>query len=122
MAETIPEPWLSGTLTGVPPVLRAVLHALELARNDLHYFSATLTDEELNTRPFGLPPVTFHLKHIARSLDRLLTYAEGRALGEDQLSAIQTELGVVTTKTELFAELDAAIARKRDAHSRVRCG
>ena len=28
--------------------------------------------------PAVLPPVAFHLRHIARSLDRLLTYAEGK--------------------------------------------
>jgi uncharacterized damage-inducible protein DinB len=111
MSEILPEPWLRGTLTDVPPVLRAVLHALELARNDLHHFCVHLTDEELNTRPFGLPPVAFHLKHIARSLDRLLTYAEDRDLSEDQLSAIQSELTAVSTKAKLFEELDAALTR-----------
>ena len=111
MSEILPEPWLRGTLTDVPPVLRAVLHALELARNDLHHFCVQLTDEELNTRPFGLPPVAFHLKHVARSLDRLLTYAEDRDLSEDQLSAIQSELTAVSTKAELFEELDAALTR-----------
>jgi hypothetical protein len=28
----LPEPWLRGTLTDLPPVQRAVLHALELAK------------------------------------------------------------------------------------------
>jgi len=32
---TPPEPWLRGTLTDVPALQRAVLHALELAREDL---------------------------------------------------------------------------------------
>jgi hypothetical protein len=30
-----PEPWLRGTLADVPAVPRAVLHALELAKEDL---------------------------------------------------------------------------------------
>jgi hypothetical protein len=43
-------------------------------------------------RPGGLAPVAFHLRHMARSLDRLLTYAEGEALNEAQLEALRTEM------------------------------
>ena len=31
----LPEPWLRGTLAEVPAMQRAVLHALELAKEDL---------------------------------------------------------------------------------------
>jgi uncharacterized damage-inducible protein DinB len=111
MTEKLPEPWLRGTLTEVPPVLRAVLHALELCWNDVQRFCEGLSGEELNTRPFGLPPVAFHLKHIARSTDRLLSYAEGRALSDDQLAAKQSELDATSTREQLFSELDAALKR-----------
>ena len=81
MSETpLPEPWLRGTLPEVPAVQRAVLHALELAGEDLQRWCGTLSYEEINARPAGLPPVAFHLRHVARSLDRLLTYAEGTTL------------------------------------------
>src|SRR5579864_8588638 len=71
------EPWLRGTLAELPAVLRAVLHALQLAREDTRKW-CHLTDEELNARPSGIAPVAFHLRHIGRSADRLLTYIEGR--------------------------------------------
>jgi len=90
--EKLPEPWLRGTLTDIPPVLRAVLHALELAKQDIDRWCAPLTDAQLNARPAGIAPVAFHLRHIARSLDRLLTYAEGNQLTEDQLSSLRAEL------------------------------
>jgi uncharacterized damage-inducible protein DinB len=102
-----PEPWLRGTLTDVPAVQRAVLHALELAREDLTRWCGTLTDEQLNARPAGLPPVAFHLRHIARSLDRLLTYAEGRALSNEQLAAMKAEMPGAT-RNEMFPELNQA--------------
>ena len=54
-----PEPWLRGTLADVPPVQRAVIHALELAREDLERWCAGLTDEQLNARPAGIPPSHF---------------------------------------------------------------
>jgi uncharacterized damage-inducible protein DinB len=39
-----------------------------------------------------LAPIGFHLRHIARSLDRLLTYAEGQQLSERQLKALKHEM------------------------------
>lgn len=105
------EPWLSGTLTDVPAVPRAVLHALELAASDLKRWCSGLSDEEINARPGGIAPVAFHLRHIARSLDRLLTYAEGRQLGADQLAALKSEPLANATAADLFAELDEAMNR-----------
>src|SRR5262249_14811076 len=59
----LPEPWLRGTLTEVPALQRAVLHALELAREDIDRWCDGLTDSELNERPGGIAPVAFHLRH-----------------------------------------------------------
>ena len=96
-ALSLPEPWLRGTKTDVHAVPRAVLHALELAHEDLEKWCGPLTDQQLNARHAGLAPVAFHLRHIARSLDRLLTYAEGRALTQDQLARLKTEMEPATT-------------------------
>jgi uncharacterized damage-inducible protein DinB len=86
------EPWLRGTLTHVDAVRRQVLHALELAAEDVERWCAPLSDKELEARPLGLPSVGFQLRHIARSLDRLLTYAEGQQLSKRQMKALQTEM------------------------------
>lgn len=108
---SLPEPWLRGTLTDVPAVPRAVLHALELAKEDLQRWCGSLTDDELNARPGGIAPVAFHLRHIARSIDRLLTYAEGGQLSGAQIAALKAELDSGATRAELFAELESALAR-----------
>jgi uncharacterized damage-inducible protein DinB len=100
-----PEPWLRGTLTDVPAVQRAVLHALELAREDLERWCDGLSDAELNARPGGIAPVAFHLRHIPRSADRLLTYAEGAQLNAEQMAAMKSELAPGATRNELLAEL-----------------
>ena len=84
---------------------------LELAQEDLEKWCGGLTDDELNLRPVGLAPVAFHLRHIARSLDRLLTYAEGRGLSQEQLAALQTELDPPSPREALFAELASAFSR-----------
>jgi hypothetical protein len=112
MSETrFPEPWLRGTLQEVPAVQRGIVHALELAGEDLQRWCGRLSDEELNARPGGLPPVAFHLRHIARSLDRLLTYAEGRDLSEPQLAALKTEMDPGATRAAFFSELNSALAK-----------
>jgi hypothetical protein len=112
MPETrVPEPWLRGTLPEVPAMQRAVIHALELAGEDLQGWCGSLSDEQINARPGGLPAVAFHLRHLARSLDRLLTYAEGRALSEEQWAAMKTELDPGATRGALFSELNSALAK-----------
>jgi uncharacterized damage-inducible protein DinB len=111
------EPWLRGTETDVPAVGRAVLHALQLADEDLRQWCGGLSDAEMNTPPAGAAPVAYHIRHLARSLDRLLTYAEGRSLGEEQMFRLRTELDPGATRDELFAELTTALA---DGATRVR--
>jgi uncharacterized damage-inducible protein DinB len=113
-----PEPWLRGTLTEFPPVHRAVLHALQQAREDLERWCGNLSDAEINARPGEVAPVAFHLRHIARSVDRLLTYAEGRQLSQAQLAALKTELAPGAVSEAVFKELRDALEQ---AATRV-CG
>ncbi len=103
------EPWLRGTNTDVPAVGRAVLHALQLAEEDLREWCGSLSEDDLNARPCGLAPVAFHIRHLSRSLDRLLTYAEGRSLNDFQLARLRTESDPGAKHDELFAELQTAL-------------
>ncbi|HMI49907.1 MAG TPA: DinB family protein [Candidatus Saccharimonadales bacterium] len=110
-----PEPWLRESLPDVPAVPRAVLHALQLAAEDLHTWCDELTNQELRAHPHGLPSVAFQLRHIAHSMDRLLTYAEARVLSPEQLADLKTEAETTaTTGEELFAELDSALDKARN--------
>ena len=111
------EPWLRGSEADVPTVGRAVLHALQLADEDLRKWCGNLSDFELNERPAGAAPLAFHIRHLARSLDRLLTYAERKNLNDEQLERLRTELDPDATRDELFAELNAALT---DAATRIR--
>lgn len=104
------EPWLRGTLTEVDVVRRAVLHALELAREDVERWSAGLSDVELESEPLGLPSVGRQMRHIVRSLDRLLSYAERRQLSVEQLEALNTETDASASRRALFAEFELGLA------------
>jgi uncharacterized damage-inducible protein DinB len=111
------EPWLRGTLTDIDAVRRQVLHALELAAEDVERWCAGLSDAEMDARPFGIAPAAFHLRHIARSLDRLLTYAEGRQLSGAQMDALKSELDSDAVAEVVLAEVRASLG---EAANRVR--
>ena len=103
------EPWLRGTLTEVDTVRRGVLHALELAREDVARWCGELSEEQLEARPFGLPSVGFHMRHMVRSLDRLLTYADGKQLNEAQLASMKNEMEGGGRREDLLAEFESGI-------------
>jgi len=111
------EPWLRGTHADVPAAGRAVLHALDLALDDLTLWTEGLTGAEVHSNPLGLASVAFHLRHIARSTDRLLSYAEGKALSAEQLAALKAELAGEESLPVLLAEVEIAFT---DAAERVR--
>jgi uncharacterized damage-inducible protein DinB len=106
-AMKLPEPWLRGTHSDLPVVMRAVVHALELAKEDVERWCGDLTDEEMNARRLGLAPVSFQLLHLVRSLDRLLTYAEGNQLSAKQMEQLKSETEGKATREEVFAELNS---------------
>jgi uncharacterized damage-inducible protein DinB len=111
------EPWLRGTYSDVPAVGRAVLHALDLALDDLTKWTEGLSDDEVRSQPLGLNAIAFHLRHIARSTDRILTYAEGGQLSAEQLSALKAEQGGDETLAELLAEVETSFS---NAAERIR--
>jgi uncharacterized damage-inducible protein DinB len=105
----LPEPWLRGTLTDVPAVQRAVLHAFEAADLDLEKWCGDLTDAEVHQRPSGLASVAFHLRHIPGSIDRLLTYAEGGEISDAQLAYLKAEGDSGASVAKLLQQLSDAL-------------
>jgi hypothetical protein len=103
------EAWLRGTHTDLPLLQRAVVHSLEMAQEDLARWCGDLEAEELHARPFQLPSVAFQLRHIARSLDRFCSYAEGIALSEEQLAALASEMDGTGARDSIFGELEQSL-------------
>lgn len=83
------EIWLSGKLEGFSPVMMPAAHALAQAIAELEKIH--LTHEELLAKPNNAPSAAFHLRHIAGSVDRLLTYAKGENLSETQFEFLKME-------------------------------
>jgi len=111
------EPWLRGTHADVPAGGRAVLHALELALDDMTKCTAGLADAEVHAQPLGLTSVAFHLRHIARSVDRILSYAEGNQLTAEQLAVLKAEQAGDEPLAGLLAAVEASFS---NAAERVR--
>jgi uncharacterized damage-inducible protein DinB len=93
---------------------RAVLHALELSLDDLTKWTTGLSDAEVHAQPLGLSSIAFHLRHIARSTDRLLSYAEGNQLSAEQLAALKAEQSGEETLATLLAEVEASFSNAAD--------
>ena len=111
VAKPVVEPWLRGSHAEVPAVARGVIHALELAWEDIVKWTEGLSDAQAHAQPPGLPSVGFQLKHIARSVDRLLRYAEGEQLSGEQLTALNAEQTGDEPLPALLAEVKAAFAK-----------
>ena len=113
-----PEVWLRGPLPDVIPELQPVVHSLLQVREEIAGVAA-LSDRELWTKPGGAASIGFHLLHLAGSLDRLLTYARGKALNAAQRAALDAEAREDTARhaedlvAMALAAIDAAIAQVR---------
>ena len=84
------EAWMNGKLDGYSDLLMPTAHALTQAVADLQKFS-DLSEAELLAQTNGSPSIAFHLRHIAGSCERLLTYAKDEMLNEKQFEFLKNE-------------------------------
>jgi hypothetical protein len=131
-----PEFWLSGPVAGVCDELQPVAHSLLQSRAEL---LASLADRDaaetrdaaalytrgsaaLNTRdasplydrPGAAASIAFHARHIAGSIDRLLTYASGNVLSDAQRRALAEEKTDAQHNADLVHLVTSAIDRALD--------
>ena len=106
--DPLPEPWLRGSLPGVDTLIAPLLYSFQMAREDLAKYTADLTTEQIWATPHGFGSVGFHLRHIAGSTDRLMTYVSGGQLSTDQMAKLKKEKEPGATLDELLAGVDAA--------------
>ena len=114
---TQPEVWLRGPLPDYIDELQPVAHSLLQVREELAR-ARSLPADRLWTRPGGAASIGFHLKHLAGSLDRLLTYASGKPLSSAQHEYLAREArdtgeSVETLVTLAQAAIDRALTHVR---------
>src|SRR6266705_2959363 len=76
------EPWMRGPLPGIHTLVAPLFYSFQMAREDLAKYTEGLTPDQLWATPHGFGSVGFHLRHIAGSTDRLMTYVEGGQLSD----------------------------------------
>ncbi|HYO83895.1 MAG TPA: DinB family protein [Bryobacteraceae bacterium] len=96
------EPWLSGSRADLQPVPAALLYCFDHALLDIQKWTDGLSTEQVWTAPGEVGSIGFHLRHIAGSVDRLMTYARGEQLDDQQLTALKNEGAPGATRTELI--------------------
>jgi len=113
-----PEPWLRGPIAGVHPLVVPILYAFQQAREDLRKYVGSLTPEQLWASPHGFGSAGFHIRHIAGSTGRLMSYLQGRELTAEQMKELRDEaMPLEVSAGELLAMLDQAL---REAEVAVR--
>jgi uncharacterized damage-inducible protein DinB len=106
-----PEPWMRGAIDGVPTLLAPILYSFQQAREDLARFTEGLAEAQLWATPHGFGSVGFHLRHIAGSTDRLMTYLEGRQLSEAQMDFLKHEHDPGASLEELLSSMNTVFER-----------
>jgi hypothetical protein len=105
------EPWLSGPLPGIDPMVAPLFYSFEQARQELRDHTNGLTPEQLWSKPFGMTPAGFHIRHMGGAAERLATYLRGEQLSGEQVEEAQRESEPGASRFELLGDLDAAFGR-----------
>ena len=108
-----PEVWLRGPIEEIPQLLQPAAHDLLQTSEELPYWLDEFPDEKLWEKPAGRASVGFHLKHLTGVLDRMLSYAQGRALTQEQFDYLKSE-GIqdeTSTTEELIANFQQKVVQ-----------
>ncbi len=112
--EPLAEPWLRGPISGLDILTAPILYAFQQAREDLAKWTDGLTTAQLWATPHGFGSTGFHIRHIAGSTERLMTYVQGKQLTEAQFAALRTEKVPGATRAELLGALEDAFRRAEE--------
>jgi uncharacterized damage-inducible protein DinB len=112
-------------LPDIPVLLQPVAHALLQAREEVVAEMVDFPETLLWERPGRVASVGFHLQHLTGVLDRLFTYAQSRALNEQQAEELAAEgvphAGIDTHQlvAAFQGQVDRALAQLRATDERT---
>ncbi len=104
------EPWLAGRFAHLAPIPRLLCCSLAQSLDDVRKWTGPLTNEQIWMRAVAAGSVGFQLRHLAGSVDRLLTYAREETLTGTQLAFLRAEGEPGASKELLIAEVTAVYA------------
>lgn len=106
-----PEPWMRGPIEGLEPLVAPVFYSFTQVREELAYYTEGLNTDQVWRQVNGLPALGFHLRHIAGSVDRLMTYLMEGEISAEQIAYLKSEGESGGSLDELLAGVDAAFAK-----------
>src|SRR3546814_10758688 len=115
-----PEVWMRVPISGVPPLLQPVAHALLQAEEAVARYLDGFEDASLWKKPAGRASVGLHLQHISGVVDRLFTYALAQPLSDQQFEYLRAEgleMPHIHSADLVFAfgkQVGAAVAQLRE--------
>ncbi len=101
------EVWLRGPLQGVPALLQPVAHALLQAKEEVNRLMVDFPEILLWIKPINMASPGFHIQHMTGVIDRLFTYADDKALTQQQLDFLHNEGEPPQKEDSVAAILDA---------------
>nr|WP_294793473.1 DinB family protein [uncultured Mucilaginibacter sp.] len=101
------EVWLRGPLQGVPALLQPVAHALLQAKEEVNRLMVDFPEILLWIKPINMASPGFHIQHMTGVINRLFTYADDRALTQQQLDFLHKEGEPPQKEDSVAAILDA---------------
>jgi hypothetical protein len=109
------EAWMTGPVDGVPALLMPAAHSFVQVKQELPTLLEGLTVEQLWKTPGASTSIGFHAMHLAGATDRLLTYARGEQLSDEQVRVArgERELGGLSA-ADLVAHVQGAMDRALD--------
>ena len=102
---------MRGPIPGVDTFIAPLIYSFQMAREDLARQTLGLSTEQIWATPHGFGSVGFHLRHIAGSTDRLMTYVAGSQLSDVQMAALKAEKEPGDTREMLLARIEAAFEK-----------
>jgi uncharacterized damage-inducible protein DinB len=105
------EVWQRGAVPGYEPLLMPVVHSFLQVKEEVERLSRVLDDDLLWQQRGHGAAIGYHLRHLAGSTDRLLTYARGDSLTPDQLSRTRRERTERRNLAAVIDEVNTAIDR-----------
>jgi hypothetical protein len=109
---------MRGYLNDLDPIQAAVLYSFRHAQEDISDWIGRIPEEFLWVQFGNLASAGFHVRHIAGSVDRLVTYASGHQLSEAQMEDLKNEKNPGGSLTGLLQLLDSNFLR---AEGIIRC-
>lgn len=110
------EHWQSGPISGIPPLLMPVAHALLQVADDVAE-AVKLDAQQLWATPAGSASVGWHLLHLAGSTERLFCYARGEQLDDRQRGELAFERDLPEPRPmvgALLARVESVVASALD--------